>query len=52
MIRGKGSRRDRLPLTVDVGQTLAAYLYDGRPRVESRAAFLRVKAPIGGDGRL
>jgi integrase/recombinase XerD len=46
VIRGKGSRRDRLPLAVDVGQALAAYLHDGRPRVESRAAFLRVKAPI------
>lgn len=46
VIRGKGSRRDRLPLPVDVGEALAAYLRDGRPRAESRAVFLRVKAPI------
>ena len=46
VIRGKGSRRDRLPLPVDVGEALAAYLRDGRPRVESRAVFLRMKAPI------
>lgn len=46
VIRGKGSRRDRLPLPVDVGDALAAYLHDGRPRVECRAVFLRVKAPI------
>jgi site-specific recombinase XerD len=46
VIRGKGSRRDRLPLPVDVGEALAAYLHDGRPWVDSRAVFLRVKAPI------
>jgi len=46
VIRGKGSRRDRLPLPVDVGEALAAYLRDGRPRAESRAVFLRVMAPI------
>lgn len=46
VIRGKGSRRDRLPLPVDVGDALAAYLHDGRPQVQSRAVFLRVKAPI------
>ena len=47
VVRGKGSRWDRLPLPVDVGEALAAYLSDGRPRVESRALFLRVQAPIG-----
>lgn len=46
VIRGKGSRRDRLPLPVDVGDALAAYLHDGRPQVESRAVFLRVRPPI------
>lgn len=46
VIRGKGSRWDRLPLPVDVGEALAAYLADGRPRVQSRALFLRVRAPI------
>jgi integrase/recombinase XerD len=47
VIRGKGSRWDRLPLPVDVGEALAAYLSDGRPQVQSRALFLRVQAPIG-----
>jgi integrase/recombinase XerD len=45
-VRGKGSRRDRLPLPVDVGEALAAYVADARPRGESRALFLRVSAPI------
>lgn len=47
VVRGKGSRRDHLPVPVDVGEALAAYLSHGRPRVDSRALFLRVRAPIG-----
>lgn len=47
VVRGKGSRRDRLPLPVDIGEALASYLSEGRPRIEGRALFLRVKAPIG-----
>jgi len=47
VIRGKGSRRDRLPLPVDVGEALAAYLSAGRPQAESRVLVLRVYAPIG-----
>jgi site-specific recombinase XerD len=46
VVRGKGSRRERLPLPIDVGEALVAYLNDGRPGVDSRAVFLRVKAPI------
>ena len=46
VVRGKGSRHDRLPLPVDVGEALAAYLMQGRPRAESRALFLRMSAPI------
>lgn len=46
VVRGKGSRRDRLPLPVDVGEALAAYVSDGRPGVECRTMFLRVHAPI------
>jgi len=45
-VRGKGARRDRLPLPVDVGEALVAYLTSGRPQVECRAVFLRVHAPI------
>ncbi|HTW07648.1 MAG TPA: site-specific integrase [Acidimicrobiales bacterium] len=47
VVRGKGRRTERLPLPVDVGEALAAYLSSGRPKVECRAVFLRVHAPIG-----
>ena len=33
-VRGKGNRIDRLPLPVEVGEALAAYLIAGRPRCE------------------
>jgi len=46
VVRGKGARRDRLPVPTDVGEAMVAYLADGRPRVECRAVFLRVHAPI------
>jgi integrase/recombinase XerD len=46
LVRGKGSRRERLPLPVDVGNALADYLRRARPvSAESRAAFVRVRAP-------
>ena len=44
----KAARRDRLPLPVDVGEALAAYLRDGRPRSACRVVFLRLNAPITG----
>jgi len=47
-VRGKGSRRERLPLPVDVGEALAAYLHDGRPPAACRTVFLRLNAPITG----
>ena len=46
VVRGKGSRQERLPLPVDVGEALVAYLGGGRPGVDSRAVFMRMKAPI------
>jgi integrase/recombinase XerD len=46
LVRGKGGREDRMPLPVDVGEALAAYLVH-RPAIESRAVFLRMPAPIG-----
>ncbi|MHB1511336.1 MAG: tyrosine-type recombinase/integrase [Acidimicrobiales bacterium] len=46
VVHGKGRRRERLPMPVDVGEALVAYLSSGRPRVECRAVFLRVHAPI------
>jgi len=53
LVRGKGGRRERLPLPVDVGQALAGYVRRGRPRVGCERLFLRVNAPDGalsGDG--
>jgi site-specific recombinase XerD len=46
VVRGKGGRSDRLPLVVDVGEALAAYLRDGRPKVASRAVFVKAQAPL------
>jgi integrase len=48
LIRGKGSRQERLPLPADVGETLVGWLSRGRPRRESQFAFTRLRAPYGG----
>lgn len=45
-IHGKGNRVDRLPLPVDVGQALVAYLRHGRPQTSARAVFVRAVAPF------
>jgi site-specific recombinase XerD len=45
VVRGKGRRTERLPVPVDVGEALTAYL-SSRPKVECRAVFLRVNAPV------
>ncbi len=46
VIRGKGSRIDRLPLPGDVGQALVDYLRHGRPRGFGRTVFVTVCAPV------
>lgn len=46
VIRGKGDRRERLPLPADVGEALSAYLLDGRPPGGCRRMFLRIRAPF------
>ena len=46
VVRGKGSRIDRLPLPSDVGEALADHLRDGRPRGFGRAVFLHAHAPL------
>ena len=46
VIRGKGNRRERLPIPVDVGDAVTAYLLE-RPHVECRRVFLRSCAPVG-----
>jgi len=47
VVRGKGSRLDRLPMPAEVGEAIAAYLQRGRPRSERREVFLRARAPLG-----
>ena len=47
-VRGKGAQRLELPLPMDVGKALVAYLRRGRPVSTSRRVFLRAKAPIRG----
>jgi site-specific recombinase XerD len=46
-IRGKGSRRDQLPLPVDAGQAIAAWLRAGRPGCSCRQVFTTMLAPLG-----
>lgn len=50
VIRGKGCQHDRLPVPVDVGEALVAYLCDGRPRTELRQVFITQRAPLRGIG--
>ena len=47
-VHGKAGRHDRLPLTQDVGEAIAGWLHDGRPRCASAAVFTRVLAPHRG----
>jgi integrase/recombinase XerD len=46
IVRGKGSREDRLPLMPEVGEALADYLRRGRPECATRRVFVRLRAPI------
>ena len=48
IIRGKGPRKDRLPIPCDVGEALAAYLQYGRPACPTRRVFIRARAPYQG----
>lgn len=47
VIRGKARRHDRLPLLVDVGDALVAYLLQGRNPVNAVHLFLTCRAPLG-----
>ncbi len=47
-VRGKSGQRCSLPLPVEVGQAIAAYLRLGRPRCASRHVFLCARAPLCG----
>lgn len=46
-VHGKGGYVDRLPLPVDVGEAVVAYLCAGRPEVRCSRVFLRARAPHG-----
>lgn len=46
VVRGKARRQDRLPMPRDVGEALAAYLFEARPASAIRSVFLALKAPM------
>jgi len=48
IVRGKGSRRDRLPLPDDVGEVIVDYLRHERPPTTSRHVFILAVAPRAG----
>ena len=48
LVRGKGSRHERLPLPVDVGEAVAGWLSRGRQGGDCVFVFTRVRAPSGG----
>lgn len=45
VVHGKGGTISRLPLPVDVGAAVVAYLRRRRPKVATRVIFLRSRAP-------
>jgi site-specific recombinase XerD len=47
-VRNGHTRVDRLPLPHDVGEALARYLREARPRCVSRQIFVRAQAPLEG----
>jgi site-specific recombinase XerD len=47
-VRGKGGRRDRLPLPREVGEALVTYLRQVRPPCATRRVFVCMKAPQRG----
>jgi site-specific recombinase XerD len=46
----KGGQLSQLPLPSDVGEAIADYLQNGRPRSSGRTLFLRAVAPVRGLG--
>jgi integrase/recombinase XerD len=44
-VRGKNGHQCLMPLPVDVGEAIAAYLGQGRPASPDRHVFLRTRAP-------
>jgi site-specific recombinase XerD len=48
LVRGKGLLHDRMPLPIDVGEALTAYLRMDRPPCKTRRVFVCMKAPRSG----
>src|SRR4029077_20604914 len=46
ILRGKASRQEGMPLPVDVGEALTAYLTHARPATRIRQDFLAANAPM------
>jgi integrase/recombinase XerD len=44
-VAGKGNRTDPLPLPVEVGEAIAAWLQWGRPACAGSSVFVRARAP-------
>ncbi len=51
VIHGKGGRDEQLPLPVDVGEAIVAYLRRGRPATTRREVFITARAPTRGLSR-
>jgi integrase/recombinase XerD len=47
-VRGKNGHQCLMPLPVDIGEAIAAYLQHGRPLSADRHLFLRSRAPLRG----
>jgi integrase/recombinase XerD len=47
VVRGKANRFSRLPLPVDVGEAVVAWLQHWRPHGGCRHVFTRLRAPVG-----
>ena len=45
LVRAKGRQRAAMPIPLDVGAAMVAYLRDGRPKSSCRELFLRSLAP-------
>ncbi|TAK36006.1 MAG: integrase [Chloroflexota bacterium] len=45
VVRGKGSRVERLPLSAEIGEALVGYLTSARPRCACPALFVTARAP-------
>lgn len=46
IVRSKSGRKECLPLETKVGNAIARYLRDGRPKAETRALFVTLRAPF------